>query len=89
MQLITTRITTRHIQIAIQNKILLLPLLVFTLITTSLYSQSSYAELVPCDKVNDSFLINAPGGCIGKKPHRSNWYRSRRHKHTRIFCVFN
>lgn len=30
------------------------------------FSQSSIAELVPCDKVDGNALINAPGGCIDK-----------------------
>ena len=39
----------------------LLAVLVFSLPT-----QPTFAELVPCDKVNENFLINAPGGCIAK-----------------------
>ena len=31
-----------------------------------LIPQFAFAELVPCDKVNDNLQINAPGGCIEK-----------------------
>lgn len=43
------------------NFFLLILLIVFCLSTPQ-----ATAELVPCDKVNENYLINAPGGCIAK-----------------------
>ena len=36
------------------------------LILAFIFPQVSFAELVPCDQVNENLLINAPGGCINK-----------------------
>ena len=66
MQLHTTTTPIQYSRTITQKTHLLFPLLLITFIFTSLYTQSSLAELVPCDKVNESFQINAPGGCIEK-----------------------
>ncbi len=52
---------TNHSNFYSLNFFLLILLLLFCL-----PMQQAIAELVPCDKVNDSSLINAPGGCIAK-----------------------
>lgn len=61
MFLFTQDTNTKHV-----GRNHLIPNLLIACLAFCLYSQPSYAELVPCDKVNDNALINAPGGCIDK-----------------------
>ncbi len=42
------------------------PFFLVTCLALYFYPQPNFAELVPCDKVNENLLINAPGGCISK-----------------------